>query len=260
MPTYTTPGVYYEAVDASGRGVAAVRTDVAGFVGIAERGPLDVPVPVESWRQFQAHFGDVTGAGFLAYAVRAFFENGGRRCWVVRVASRDPLAGAASAGAVVRRLRAAPPHGPDVWRVAASSAGAWGNAVDVRLVATSRAQTAGGPARSTPEALAVADTAGFERATLVRLRQPGAPPRYKVVNAVDAVGRHLAWTTDRRERRLPYDAPLVGLDPAAPLLVESVELTAVVREGGRPVAVYEGLSLIPEHASYGPRVLAPPAA
>ena len=97
MASYTTPGVYYETVDASGAAISAVRTDVAGFVGIAERGPVDVPVPVESWRQFQAHFGDVIGSGYLAYIVRGFFENGGRRCWAVRVASRDALSGVESA-------------------------------------------------------------------------------------------------------------------------------------------------------------------
>ena len=87
MPVYQTPGVYYERVDASAPAIAAIRTDVAGFVGIAERGPLHTAVPVQSWRQFQAYFGDFIGAGYLAYAVRAFFENGGRRCWVVRIAS-----------------------------------------------------------------------------------------------------------------------------------------------------------------------------
>src|SRR3712207_8846950 len=45
--------------------ISVIQTDVAGFVGIAERGPLDTPVPVQSWRQFQAHFGGHTGAGFL---------------------------------------------------------------------------------------------------------------------------------------------------------------------------------------------------
>ena len=52
---------------------------LAGFVGIAGRGPLHTAVPVQSWRQFQAYFGDFTGAGYLAYAVRAFFENGGQK-------------------------------------------------------------------------------------------------------------------------------------------------------------------------------------
>ena len=69
----------------------------AGYLGAAHRHrwlrrhrrawPAAQAVPVQSWRQFQAYFGDFTGAGYLAYAVRAFFENGGRRCWVVRVAS-----------------------------------------------------------------------------------------------------------------------------------------------------------------------------
>src|SRR5882762_11696813 len=77
VPTYATPGVYYERVDATAPAISVIRTDVAGFVGIASRGPVDMAVPVQSWRQFQAHFGEFTGAGFLAYSVRGFFENGG---------------------------------------------------------------------------------------------------------------------------------------------------------------------------------------
>ena len=95
MTVYQTPGVYYQRFDAGQGTIAAIRTDVPGFVGIAERGPVDTPVPVQSWRQFQAHFGEFTGNGYLAYAVRGFFETGGRRCWVVRVASRDPAGGVA---------------------------------------------------------------------------------------------------------------------------------------------------------------------
>jgi hypothetical protein len=73
------------------------RMDVACFVGFAASGPLDVPVPVESVTQFDAIFGEdarlawdrARGAfvhAHLAPSVRAFFANGGRRCWVVRVA------------------------------------------------------------------------------------------------------------------------------------------------------------------------------
>src|SRR5260221_4816993 len=98
MATYLTPGVYYERVDATASTISAIRTDVAGFVGIALRGPIDTAVPVQSWRQFQAHFGEFTGSGFLAYTVRAFFAHGGRRCSVVRVASRDPNGGTIAAG------------------------------------------------------------------------------------------------------------------------------------------------------------------
>src|SRR6266699_978473 len=115
MATYLTPGVYYERVDASAPAISAIRTDVTGFVGIALRGPVDTAVPVQSWRQFQAHFGGFTGSGFLAYTVRAFFENGGRRCRGVRVASRDPTGGALAAGISLQS-----PAGNDIWRIAAS--------------------------------------------------------------------------------------------------------------------------------------------
>jgi hypothetical protein len=93
------------------------RMDVAGFVGFATSGPIDVPVPVEDATQFARVFGaDAPLAwdeahreptfAFLGPAVRAFFRNGGRRCWVVRVADTTqakadafPLPGIVAVGA-----------------------------------------------------------------------------------------------------------------------------------------------------------------
>ena len=123
MPEYLAPGVYYERADTVAPGIAPLRTDIAGFVGIAPRGPLHVALPVTSWRQFQAWFGDFTGAGFLAYAVRGFFENGGRRCWIVRVAS---------AAAQCASVTLASAGGKLGWRVRAQSAGVWPNALRPR--------------------------------------------------------------------------------------------------------------------------------
>src|SRR5262245_49964749 len=80
------------------------RMDIAVFVGFAASGPLQTPVVVESAAQFAAIFGDdaplvldprqgtVTQAN-LAPAVRAFFRNGGQRCWIVRVAADQPARG-----------------------------------------------------------------------------------------------------------------------------------------------------------------------
>jgi hypothetical protein len=73
------------------------RMDVAAFVGFAAAGPLHTPVVVEGSKQFAAIFGDdlplawdaTAGQPISAYlgpVVRAFFRNGGQRCWVVRVA------------------------------------------------------------------------------------------------------------------------------------------------------------------------------
>jgi hypothetical protein len=89
-----------------------VRTDIAGFVGLAERGPLpeDFPadtfdgsqaaVKISNWKEFLTNFGSFQEYGYLAYAVRAFFENGGDTCYVVRVAATtltDPTQNAAKA-------------------------------------------------------------------------------------------------------------------------------------------------------------------
>ncbi len=77
------------------------RMDVAVFVGFATHGPLNTPFAVEDETQFVTVFGeDVLLAwdtqqgtpvyAYLAPAVRSFFRNGGKRCWVIRVAG--PLA------------------------------------------------------------------------------------------------------------------------------------------------------------------------
>jgi uncharacterized protein len=256
MPTYETPGVYYERLDAGVPPVPALRTDIAAFVGIAARGPLDKPVPVQSWRQFRAYFGDFTPLGYLAYAVRAFYENGGRRCWVVRVASRDPLVGASAATASLSAAGGGP-----IWVVEASSPGVWGDRLALRLVETHRVQTVSAPAGSIPEATAVRSTAGFRRALLVRIRQSGRPPLLRVISDVDAVRGRLVWLNPRPEMRLRYDRPLAlppGYDPSAPLLIESVEYTLTVYEAGALRTVYEGLTLVPEDLpAYGPARLSP---
>ena len=73
------------------------RMDIAVFVGFASAGPLHRPVVVEDPANFATLFGDdlrlawdvekgAQTSACLAPAVRAFFRNGGRRCWVIRVA------------------------------------------------------------------------------------------------------------------------------------------------------------------------------
>jgi uncharacterized protein len=95
---YLTPGVYRQLQPAENDDIRLVRTDVAGFVGFAERGPLprseatmeelrSAAVRLTSWKQFLTTFGGFMPYSYLAYAVRAFFENGGTTCYVARVAA-----------------------------------------------------------------------------------------------------------------------------------------------------------------------------
>ena len=244
MQSPQTPGVYYERGDASAPAIALLRTDIAGFVGIATRGPLHQPLPVQSWRQFQAYFGDFTGAGYLAYAARAFFENGGQRSWIVRVASET----AASAALTLQSESFT-----DVWTISASSPGVWGNDLDIVIRETHRAQTLTVAQPSAPEFSTVLSTTGFGRATQVRLSQ-GATKIHKVVFDVDPVNQRLLWINPKGETQLPYSG-LSGFDPERPIVIESIEYTLWVRELARLIRVYDGLSLVPEHPRYGPALL-----
>jgi uncharacterized protein len=88
MSMYQTPGVYFEWLNTRQAGIELQRTDITGFVGICQRGPLHQPLKIESWPQFNSIFGGCIPQAYLAYVVQGFFANGGQTCWVVRVA--DP--------------------------------------------------------------------------------------------------------------------------------------------------------------------------
>ena len=124
MPAaYQTPGVYVEWLDRSGQQVVVGRTDVAGFVGLAERGPLHLAVKIESDQQFFSVFGGPIADGYLAYAVTGFFENGGRTCWVVRAAD--------TTDATPASLLLTVPGRPAPIGIVATSNGAWGNQIEI---------------------------------------------------------------------------------------------------------------------------------
>lgn len=89
------PGISFEVapIDADG---ALPRMDITAFVGFATAGPFDTPVRIEDPLRFRRIFGpdvtltDETSAtaarrSTLGPSVDAFFANGGRVCWVVRV-------------------------------------------------------------------------------------------------------------------------------------------------------------------------------
>lgn len=59
----------------------------AAFVGRALRGPLNTPVPISSFIAFQRRFGGSWSSSGLGPAVKLFFDHGGEKLFVVRVAN-----------------------------------------------------------------------------------------------------------------------------------------------------------------------------
>jgi phage tail sheath protein FI len=85
MPTYLSPGVYVQEIDAGTRPIEGVGTAVAAFIGIAPKGPENSPTLVSNWTQFVDRFGGLYEGAYLAYAVYGYFLNGGGNCYVVRI-------------------------------------------------------------------------------------------------------------------------------------------------------------------------------
>jgi Bacteriophage tail sheath protein len=65
--------------------IERVPTGIAAFVGRTLKGPVNHPVSVGSFVEFQQIFGGLWQPSTLSYALEQFFENGGRRALIVRV-------------------------------------------------------------------------------------------------------------------------------------------------------------------------------
>ena len=86
MASYVTPGVYKE--ERFPEPIATLQTGVSAFLGYTRevgtrRQLIHVPQQLTRWQQFEQYFGVPLADGYLGAAVRGFFENGGRQCYVV---------------------------------------------------------------------------------------------------------------------------------------------------------------------------------
>lgn len=94
MPEYLSPGVYVEETTFRTKSIQGVSTSTAGFIGPTRTGPITgEPELLTSFADFARIYGDFADLNFsggarpnyLAHAVRVFFEEGGRRLYVMRV-------------------------------------------------------------------------------------------------------------------------------------------------------------------------------
>jgi phage tail sheath protein FI len=88
VPPPSFPGVYVEEVASGVHSIAGVSTSTAGFIGVTRHASR--PVAIASFAEFQKMCA-LDPTSHLAYGVRGFFENGGKRCYVACIAPTDSL-------------------------------------------------------------------------------------------------------------------------------------------------------------------------
>lgn len=121
QPTY--PGVYIEEVPSGVRTISGVATSITAFIGRALRGPVNEPVIINSFGDFERHFGGLWYDSTMSYAVKDFYMNGGSQAIIVRI-HHD---------ANVARLILPAGSPPDVLVLEATSPGEWGNSLSASV-------------------------------------------------------------------------------------------------------------------------------
>ena len=225
MAEYLSPGVYVEEFDSGATPMQGVSTSTAGFVGLAERGPvIGEPQLVTSFADYKRMYGGYLSeasygsARFLPYAVEQFFANGGSRAYIMRAIPGDAKAGSVTSG---------------VLKVTAASPGAWADNMRITVEPSFKAKTQVFAANGAELTLKNAD--GFNAGDIVELFD-GSKSAYATVKSV-------------LDKTLTLDAPC-ALDVAdtkvgTAKFIRTCEITLTARLDDT-VETYANLSLKPE--------------
>lgn len=123
----TMPGVYIRSPREGTNKILLKGRTIAGFVGIAHKGPLDQAVRITDFNQFIRIFGGFDSAGYLPYAVYSFFNSGGLECYVVRTAHGGE-SGITKAAMTIPGI-----FGKNDLDLTAKTPGTWGNRISIRI-------------------------------------------------------------------------------------------------------------------------------
>ena len=91
MPEYLAPGVFIEEIERGPKPIEGVATSTAAFLGETARGPVK-PKLITSYANYLRFFGDIfEDDKYMPYAVKAFFDNGGRRTYIARITAENSI-------------------------------------------------------------------------------------------------------------------------------------------------------------------------
>ena len=282
MPEYLSPGVYIEETSFRAKSIQGVATSTAGFVGVCRSGPVQGPPPlVTSFEEFRRMFGGIEDlvlsgsptTNYLAFAVKSFFDNGGKRLYIARIHNGAQAASSAvllRSGATLTRPLAPAPIPPFTVdfasgttllnpRFAARSRGVEGN-VPVQITGlrgSNALRGSGGTAK----------LVGLKPGDVVEVTPAPATQEKSRRVALDATDPQVHPLTTAQLRWVRVDdtgraflcSDAAGTEDAAALtgaaFVQRVTLTVEVGVRGDRVEVYGGLSTHPSSPSYIATVL-----
>lgn len=128
MKSFNVPGIYISKEKIEEPCVDPLGPKATGFLGLTEKGPLNTPVHIKSFKDFQDIFGEFTDYSYLPFSVYGFFQTGGIECYVVRVGHIDEKDGIkhSSAHLIDNKERKS-------FNLQSKTPGSWGNDIHLRL-------------------------------------------------------------------------------------------------------------------------------
>jgi len=230
-PTY--PGVYIEEIPSGVRTIMGVATSITAFIGRAVRGPVNEPVTINSFGDYERIFGGLWTESTMSYAVRDFYLNGGSQAIIVRLFHPYFETEAARIAALTAATAQAQVAADAVSQAASDAVAAAANPGDVATAAEAQVAPAGLPGAAalhaatavaqaartavTPTATKqdVADAADAAIAGAVTAAAAEEAPRTKAQLTVNGLGLEAAnegiWGNSLRAR---IDHDVVGNDKA----------------------------------------------
>ena len=223
------PGVYIQEIPSGVRPIEAVSTSTTAFLGKAEKGPLDRALMVTSFTEFQAVYGGFLNDSFLAHAALQFYNNGGKRLYVVRVANN-----AVTADISLNDRKVAPTK---TITIAANSAGKWGNDLDVEI--------ANGSRDSANEFRIVVRVGGLALETFDDLSIDPEAPNF-VDNVVGAKSQMIRATVDLANNSTVPGTSVSGATPATSLSDKRKLTINIDNDGARTIELTGAVGTLAE--------------
>ncbi len=223
MPvTLTYPGVYIEEIPSGVRTIVGVATSITAFIGRAVRGPVDEPITIHSFGDYDRQFGGLHVDYPMSYAVRDFYQNGGSQAIIVRLYTAD------DAKPTKAKINA------NGLQIEAVSEGSWGNALRGRVDLNVSSEVAAkyGLDKADLFNLTVRDTVTGVTEQFLNVTGKESPRRIdRVLQNESSLARILASLTP------PFTVPTAHTDPAAGKTVwEDDTASSKVADGDKAVA------------------------